>query len=117
MVAQYVAKFITVGLLPAKNTVHLLPARNTVGLLPARNTVHLLPARWKMKVKQLERELDRHKHGSQQMMGRNEQLVKEMEMVRQQGHGVGMQLENMRRELGDALVSHHVVSWVYLASY
>lgn len=57
-----------------------------------------------MKVKQLERELDRHKHGSQQMMQRNEQLVKEMEGIRQQGHTYGIQLENMRRELGDALV-------------
>jgi len=61
--------------------------------------------RWKMKVKQLERELDRHKHGSQQMMQRNEQLVKDMEAIRQQGHTYGIQLENMRRELGDALVS------------
>ncbi|WAR18373.1 CE128-like protein [Mya arenaria] len=58
---------------------------------------------WKMKVKQLERELDRHKHGNQQMMGRNEQLIKEMEAVRQHGHAFGIQLENMRRELGDAL--------------
>lgn len=58
---------------------------------------------WKMKVKQLERELDRHKHGNQQMMQRNEQLVKEMEGIRQQGHTYGIQLENMRRELGDAL--------------
>ncbi|XP_052271095.1 centrosomal protein of 128 kDa-like [Dreissena polymorpha] len=58
---------------------------------------------WKLKVKQLERELDRHKHGNQQMMVRNEQLIKEMEMIRQQGHTYGIQLENMRRELGDAL--------------
>ena len=58
-----------------------------------------------MKVKQLERELDRHKHGTNQMMQRNEQLVKEMEGVRQQNHMYGMQMENMRRELGDALVS------------
>ncbi|XP_060585610.1 centrosomal protein of 128 kDa-like isoform X2 [Ruditapes philippinarum] len=58
---------------------------------------------WKMKVKQLERELDRHKHGNQQMMQRNEQLVKETEAIRQQGHTYGIQLENMRRELGDAL--------------
>ena len=57
-----------------------------------------------MKVKQLERELDRFKHGNNQMMQRNEQLVKEMEAVRQQGHAVSLQLENMRRELGDALV-------------
>lgn len=63
--------------------------------------------RWKMKVKQLERELDRHKHGNQQMMQRNEQLVKEMEAIRQQGHTYGIQLENMRRELGDALVCNH----------
>ncbi|KAL4237525.1 hypothetical protein ACF0H5_002239 [Mactra antiquata] len=58
---------------------------------------------WKMKVKQLERELDRHKHGNQQMQMRNEQLIKETEGIRQQGHTYGIQLENMRRELGDAL--------------
>ncbi|KAK3591274.1 hypothetical protein CHS0354_004321 [Potamilus streckersoni] len=58
---------------------------------------------WKLKVKQLERELDRQKHGTQQMMQRNEQLIKETEAIRQQNHTFSMQLENMRRELGDAL--------------
>lgn len=58
---------------------------------------------WKMKVKQLERELDRQKHGTNQMMQRNEQLVKEMEGMRQQNHMCSMQMENMRRELSDAL--------------
>ena len=57
-----------------------------------------------MKVKQLEREVDRHKHGASQLMQRNEQLVKELENHRQQLHHSGMQMENMKRELGDALV-------------
>ena len=62
-----------------------------------------------MKVKQLERELDRQKHGANQMMQRNEQLVKEAEGVRQQNHMYSMQMENMRRELGDALVGRDSV--------
>lgn len=58
-----------------------------------------------MKVKQLEREVDRHKHGANQLMQRNEQLVKEVEGHRQNLHHTGIQMENMKRELGDALVS------------
>lgn len=61
--------------------------------------------RWKLKVKQLEREVDRHKHGANQLMQRNEQLVKEVEGHRQNLHHTGIQMENMKRELGDALVS------------
>ncbi|XP_052107003.1 centrosomal protein of 128 kDa-like isoform X2 [Mytilus californianus] len=58
---------------------------------------------WKMKVKQLEREVDRHKHGANQLIQRNEQLVKDLESHRHQLHHNGMQMENMKRELGDAL--------------
>ncbi|XP_061174033.1 centrosomal protein of 128 kDa-like isoform X2 [Saccostrea echinata] len=58
---------------------------------------------WKLKVKQLEREVDRHKHGANQLMQRNEQLVKEVEGHRQNLHHTGIQMENMKRELGDAL--------------
>lgn len=56
-------------------------------------------------MKQLEREVDRHKHGANQLMQRNEQLVKEVEGHRQNLHHTGIQMENMKRELGDALVS------------
>lgn len=58
-------------------------------------------------MKQLEREVDRHKHGANQLMQRNEQLVKEVEGHRQNLHHTGIQMENMKRELGDALVSNH----------
>ncbi|KAJ8308090.1 hypothetical protein KUTeg_012964 [Tegillarca granosa] len=58
---------------------------------------------WKMKVKQLEREVDRHRHGGNQVMQRNEQLVKDLEVHRQQIHHQGIQMENLKRELGDAL--------------
>lgn len=61
--------------------------------------------RWKMKVKQLEREVDRHKHGANQLIQRNEQLVKDLESHRHQLHHNSIQMENMKRELGDALVS------------
>lgn len=61
--------------------------------------------RWKMKVKQLEREVDRHRHGGNQVMQRNEQLVKDLEAHRQQIHHQGIQMENLKRELGDALVN------------
>ena len=68
-------------------------------------------------MKQLERELDRQKHGTNQMMQRNEQLVKEMEGMRQQNHMVGMQMENMRRELSDALVSILITSLADICIY
>lgn len=58
---------------------------------------------WKMKVKQLEREVDRHKHGANQLIQRNEQLVKDLENHRHQLHHNSIQMENMKRELGDAL--------------
>lgn len=53
----------------------------------------------------MEREVDRHKHGANQLIQRNEQLVKDLENHRHQLHHNSMQMENMKRELGDALVS------------
>lgn len=61
--------------------------------------------RWKAKVKQLERDLDRSKHGAAQVIQRNEQLVKEMEQQKHHGGYAQMQLDGMKRELQDALVS------------
>ncbi|XP_025105103.1 centrosomal protein of 128 kDa-like isoform X2 [Pomacea canaliculata] len=58
---------------------------------------------WKAKVKQLERDLDRTKHGSTQIMQRNEQLIKEMENQRHHGGYAQMQLDGLKRELADAL--------------
>lgn len=64
--------------------------------------------RWKAKVKQLERDLDRAKHGSSQVLQRNEQLIKEMENQRQHGGYAQMQIDGLKRELADALVSFHL---------
>ncbi|KAL5009136.1 hypothetical protein ScPMuIL_014717 [Solemya velum] len=58
---------------------------------------------WKLKVKQLERDLDRQKHGADQMIHRNEQLVKEHESVRQQSHSYAIQMESFKRELSESL--------------
>ncbi|XP_041351811.1 centrosomal protein of 128 kDa-like [Gigantopelta aegis] len=58
---------------------------------------------WKLKVKQLEKEVDRQKHASNQMMHRNEQLVKEMESNRSQNTHTGFQFDALRKELSDAL--------------
>lgn len=56
-------------------------------------------------MKQLERDLDRQKHGTGQMIARNEQLVKEMEGQKQHGTYSQLQMESLKRELADALVS------------
>ncbi|GFR76847.1 centrosomal protein of 128 kDa-like, partial [Elysia marginata] len=58
---------------------------------------------WKAKVKSLERDLDRQKHGSSQMLARHEQLVKEVEGHKQHGNYHQMALESLKRELADAL--------------
>lgn len=68
-------------------------------------------------MKQLEREVDRHKHGANQLMQRNEQLVKEVEGHRQNLHHTGIQMENMKRELGDALVSIFKMACYYLFTF
>ncbi|KAL8589790.1 hypothetical protein ACOMHN_020793 [Nucella lapillus] len=58
---------------------------------------------WKAKVKQLERDLDRSKHGASQVIQRNEQLVKEMESQKHHGGYAQIQLDGLKRELQDAL--------------
>ncbi|CAL1539928.1 unnamed protein product [Lymnaea stagnalis] len=58
---------------------------------------------WKAKVKALEKDLDRHKHGSGQMLARHEQLIKEMEGFKQHGNYHQLQMDSIRRELADAL--------------
>ncbi|BFZ12004.1 hypothetical protein BsWGS_15043 [Bradybaena similaris] len=58
---------------------------------------------WKVKVKSLERDLDRQKYGTGQMLARHEQLVKEMEGQKQHGNYHQLQVENLKRELADAL--------------
>ena len=56
-------------------------------------------------MKQLERDLDRSKHGAAQVIQRNEQLVKEMENQKHHGGFAQMQVDGLKRELQDALVS------------
>ncbi|CAG5134846.1 unnamed protein product, partial [Candidula unifasciata] len=58
---------------------------------------------WKTKVKSLERDLDRQKYGTGQMLSRHEQLVKEMEGQKQHGNYYQLQIESLKRELADAL--------------
>ncbi|GFO30198.1 centrosomal protein of 128 kda [Plakobranchus ocellatus] len=58
---------------------------------------------WKAKVKSLERDLDRQKHGTGQMLARHEQLVKEVEGHKQHGNYHQMAMESLKRELADAL--------------
>ena len=65
-------------------------------------------SRWKLKCKKLERDLDRQTHSGQQAMERNEQLVKELEAVRNQSAVGGQQLEQFRRQLSEVLVSNRL---------
>ncbi|XP_059147978.1 centrosomal protein of 128 kDa-like [Physella acuta] len=58
---------------------------------------------WKAKVKSLERDLDRQKHGSGQMLTRHEQLIKELEGYKQHGNYHQLQVDALKRELSDAL--------------
>ncbi len=55
-------------------------------------------------MKKLEKDVDRHKFGSTQMLERNEQLVKEMENVRAQNLTLREQLTKMESDLNDAQV-------------
>lgn len=65
----------------------------------------MLYFRWKQKVLELEKELDCNKHTSQQMMQRNEELVKDLESSRVQHNEMVPQWDRAKRELTDALVS------------
>lgn len=56
-------------------------------------------------MKALERDLDRQKHGTGQMLARHEQLVKEMEGQKHHSGYYQLQIESLKRELADALVS------------
>ena len=76
------------------------------GILKKSVTYITLSRRWKAKVKSLERDLDRQKHGTGQMLARHEQLVKEVEGHKQHGNYNQMAMEALKRELADALVSN-----------
>ncbi|CAE1238674.1 CEP128 [Acanthosepion pharaonis] len=57
----------------------------------------------KLKVKHFEKELDCTKHSNQQILQRNEDLVKELEASRIQNNGMTTQWDSLKRELADAL--------------
>ncbi|CAF4693613.1 unnamed protein product [Rotaria sp. Silwood1] len=57
---------------------------------------------WKAKVKKLEKDVDRHKFGSTQMLERNEQLVKDTENVKTQNITLREQFTRLEIELNDA---------------
>ncbi|CAF0731240.1 unnamed protein product, partial [Didymodactylos carnosus] len=57
---------------------------------------------WKARVKKLEKDVDRHKFGSTQMLERNEQLVKDMETLKTQNSTLKEQITKMETELNDS---------------
>ena len=65
--------------------------------------------RWKAKVKKLEKDVDRHKFGSTQMLERNEQLIKELENVKLQNITLREQLTKLETDLQDAHVCIHLL--------
>lgn len=75
--------------------------------------------RWKAKVKKLEKDVDRHKFGSTQMLERNEQLVKEMENIKTQNVTLREQVSRLESELNDAHVrrSLEIFSFNLLLDY
>ncbi|CAF1174346.1 unnamed protein product [Adineta steineri] len=61
---------------------------------------------WKAKVKKLEKDVDRHKFGSTQVLERNEQLVKDMENYRAQNITLREQVQKLETDLNDAQTKH-----------
>ena len=61
--------------------------------------------RWKLKCKKLERDADRFKHSGDQSANRSEQLVRELEALRSQHGTSAQQLDHLKRELNELLVS------------
>ena len=55
-------------------------------------------------MKKLEKDVDRHKFGSTQMLERNEQLIKELENQRTQNSNLREQITKLETELHDAHV-------------
>lgn len=55
-------------------------------------------------MKKLEKDVDRHKFGSTQMLERNEQLIKEMENVKSQNLTLREQVSRLETDLNDAHV-------------
>ncbi|CAF3166219.1 unnamed protein product [Rotaria socialis] len=62
---------------------------------------------WKAKVKKLEKDVDRHKFGSTQMLERNEHLIKEMENFRNQNAVQREQIAKLETDLNDANTKHN----------
>ena len=60
--------------------------------------------RWKAKVKKLEKDVDRHKFGSTQVLERNEQLVKDMETTKTQNISLREQVAKLEFDLNEAQV-------------
>ena len=60
--------------------------------------------RWKIKCKKLERDVDHHQLTSRQTVERNEQMAKELENLRIQTNTGQLQMEQLKRELGEILV-------------
>ena len=56
-------------------------------------------------MKKLEKDVDRHKFGSTQVLERNEFLVKEMDTVKTQNNALREQVSKLEADLNDAHVS------------
>ncbi|CAF1594888.1 unnamed protein product, partial [Didymodactylos carnosus] len=62
---------------------------------------------WKARVKKLEKDVDRHKFGSTQMLERNEQLVKDMETIKAQNLTLKGQITKIEAELNDSQMTRN----------
>lgn len=68
------------------------------------NRIERFSFRWKAKVKKVEKDVDRHKFGSNQMLERNEQLVKELENSRNQNAKFREEMNKIEFELNESKV-------------
>ena len=59
--------------------------------------------KWKVKCKNLERDVDRHKHSAEQATARCEQLIKELELSRNHSNTAIQQVDHMKREFSELL--------------
>ena len=68
------------------------------------HVINCILFRWKAKCKKLERDFDRQQHTAQQATQRSEELIKELEMSRNQSQTGAQQMDHFKRELGELLV-------------
>ena len=62
--------------------------------------------RWKIKCKKLERDLDKHRNNAEQAQSRSDQVIKDLEMSRSESTSSVQQLDHLKREFAELLVSN-----------